>query len=115
MYNFKPNLYLFASINFSYHFQKYTWAVSELFLVITQSLMHFNKLKYLHSIHEKNTIILEQKEYVDITLLKTVYYSLMNSHIQFCITTWGVASATDLKPLKKLHKRVIRIITNTPF
>ena len=52
---------------------------------------------------------------LDINMLKTVYYSLIYSHVQYCITTWGVASATALERLEKMHNCVIRIITNSPF
>ena len=48
-------------------------------------------------------------------MLKTVYYSLIYSHIQYCIATWGVVSATALEPLEKMHKRITRITTNGPF
>ena len=48
-------------------------------------------------------------------MLKTVYYNLIYSLIQYCITTWRVASTTALEPLEKMHKRVIRIIPNSPF
>ena len=34
-------------------------------------------------------------------MLKTVYYSLIYSHIQYCITTLKVASATALELLEK--------------
>ena len=59
--------------------------------------------------------LLKLRNYVDINMQKTVYYSLIYSHVQYCITTWGVASATALESLEKMHKRVIRIITNSSF
>ena len=46
-------------------------------------------------------------------MLKTVSYSLIDSHLQHCISTWGLASAIALYPLEKLHKRIIRIITQS--
>ena len=45
--------------------------------------------------------LLKLRYYVHISMLKTVYYSLIYSHIQHCITTWEVASATALEPLEK--------------
>ena len=59
--------------------------------------------------------LLKLRDYVDINMLKTVHYSLIYSHIQYCITTWRVASATALETLEKMHKRIIRIIINSPF
>ena len=51
--------------------------------------------------------------YVDISTSKTVNYSLIYPHLQYCTSTWGLASAIALYPLEKLHKRIIRIITQT--
>ena len=41
-----------------------------------------------------------------------VYYSLIYSHLCYCITSWGCSSKTRLMPLIKLQKRAVRIITN---
>ena len=60
-------------------------------------------------------VLLKLTDYVDINMLKTDYYTVIYSHFQYCITTWGVASTTALEPLKKMHKRVITIITNSSF
>ena len=42
-----------------------------------------------------------------------VYYSLVYSHLQYCINSWGSASETTLHPLKIFQKRNIRIITRS--
>ena len=51
----------------------------------------------------------------DTTTLKTVYYALIYSNLQYCVSTWGLASTTALDPLVRIQKRIIRIITNSPF
>ena len=48
--------------------------------------------------------------YVNTCTLKSVYYSLIHSHLSYCINTWGSASSCNLKPLKILQKHVIRLI-----
>ena len=53
--------------------------------------------------------------YVDISTLKTVYCSLIYSHQQYRVSTWGLAFAVALYPLEKLHKRIIRIITRSSY
>ena len=59
--------------------------------------------------------LLKLRNYVDTTTLKTVYYALIYSYLQYCVvSTWGLASTTALDPLVRIHKR-IRIITNSPF
>ena len=44
-----------------------------------------------------------------------VYYSLIYSHLCFCVTIWGSASKTRLMALIKLQKRAVRIITNIRY
>ena len=58
---------------------------------------------------------LKLRNYVDSTTLKTVYYALIYFYLQYCVSTWGLASTTALDPLVKIHKCIIRIITNSPF
>ena len=48
-------------------------------------------------------------------MLTLQYYALIYSYLQYCVTTWGLASTTALDPLVRIHKRIIRIITNSPF
>ena len=55
------------------------------------------------------------RNYVDISSLKIVNYSLIYSRLQYCIGTWGLASAIALYPLEKLHKRIIRITTRSSY
>ena len=59
--------------------------------------------------------LLKLRNYVDTTTLKTVYYALIYSYLQYCVSTWGLALTTALDPLVRIHKRIIRIITNSPF
>ena len=47
--------------------------------------------------------------------MKMVYYSLMYSHLQYCINSWGSASETTLHPLKIIQKRSIRIIPGSKY
>ena len=51
------------------------------------------------------------RHYVDISTLKMIYYSLVHSHISYCITTWGGAPPTTIKPLITIQNKIIRIIT----
>ena len=59
--------------------------------------------------------LLKLRNYVDTTTLKTVYYALIYYYLQYCVSTWGLASTIALDPLVRIHKRIIRIITNSPF
>ena len=57
--------------------------------------------------------LLKLRNDVDLTTLKTVYYSLVYSYLQYCISSWGLASTSTLAPLRILHKRAIRITVFT--
>ena len=55
------------------------------------------------------------RNYVDKQTMKMVYYSLVCSHLQYCINSWGSASETMLHPLKIIQKRSIRIIAGSKY
>ena len=59
--------------------------------------------------------ILKLRNYVNLSALKAVYYSFVYSHLQYCISTWGLASKTALDPLEKLHKRIIINLSKSPY
>ena len=44
-----------------------------------------------------------------------LYYSLVHPHLNYCITAWGGTTATTLKPLVTLQKKIIKLITFNPF
>ena len=44
-----------------------------------------------------------------------VYYSLIYSQLQYCITSWGSAPKTVLKPIKVIQTRVVRMKTGSHF
>ena len=48
------------------------------------------------------------KRYLPLSAMKLMYCSLILSHLQFAITSWGF----EWERLSKLQKRVIRIMTN---
>ena len=42
------------------------------------------------------------RKYVDCKTLIMVYYSIIHSHLNYCFSSWGSASASTLMPIKKL-------------
>ena len=46
----------------------------------------------------------------DLKLLKTIYYALVDSHLQYCNLIWGNAAQHVLEPLIKLQGKILRII-----
>jgi len=53
--------------------------------------------------------------YLPINSLITVYYSLVFSHLQYAISTWGSASAYLLKTIKTIQNKVIKLITFSSY
>ena len=56
-------------------------------------------------------VISKLKKYVNIYTLKIIYYSLIYSHLKYCITSWGKAAKTIIQPIVNTQKRVITIMT----
>ena len=52
-------------------------------------------------------------------LLKTLYYSLFNSHLIYRFQVWGQYQGTEFKKIETLQEKAIRIINflpdNAPF
>ena len=53
------------------------------------------------------------QKYVDCNTLLMVYYSMIHSHLNYCISSWESASKTTLNPLDILQIRAVRIITHS--
>ena len=51
------------------------------------------------------------RHYLPINYLITVYYSLVVSHLQYGISSWGSASTYLLKTIKTMQNEIIRLIT----
>ena len=47
--------------------------------------------------------------------MRSVYYSLTYSHLQYAIGVWGGAGKTALKRLNVLHNKVLRAMTYSSY
>ena len=52
------------------------------------------------------------RKYVDLKVLKSVYYSLIYSHIVYAIQVWGSANVTELDKILILQKKTVRMMTH---
>jgi len=73
-----------------------------------------NKLTWnTHIAHVKKQIsqacgaLTKLRHYLPINSLRTVYYSLVFSHLQYGISSWGSASTYLLKTIKTIQKKII--------
>ena len=53
------------------------------------------------------------RPFVSTNILKTLYYSLIYSHLNYAIEVWGSADTTHLNRLLILQKRIVRMITRS--
>jgi len=55
------------------------------------------------------------KNFINQKSLKMLYYSMVHSHIVYCINVYGCANVTTLNKLKIKQKEAIRIISNAGY
>ena len=75
--------------------------------------------KHINYISKKITkvsyILAKIRHYIPTDTLKTLYYSLLHPHLNYCLTAWGGAPQSTLKPLITFQKKVIRIMTFSSY
>ena len=55
-------------------------------------------------------IMYRLRPYVSLDVLKSLYYSLIYSHIAYAIEVWGSADKSKLYPILTLQKKVVRMM-----
>lgn len=70
---------------------------------------HVNYIK--NKIAKASYILCKIRHYVNIQTLKMLYYSLVHPHLNYCLTAWGGAPNSTIKPLITLQKKILRIMT----
>ena len=103
----KPNF----SININNHTLNQEDSVKYLGITIDNKLTWKPHIKNLRSTLSKSCYALAKlKQYVNKKTMKTVYYSLFYSKLQYCISSWGGVAKSVLDPIQKLQNRAIRFI-----
>ncbi len=46
---------------------------------------------------------------------KMYMFSMVISHMTFCLTTWSQASSVTLKPLESLYKRTLKVFDKNRY
>lgn len=70
---------------------------------------HVNKL--CNTISPKVGLLRKLKRTLPIECVKLVYKSTIQTHIDYCLTTWGFAPAKYLDKVQRLQNRAARIVT----
>ena len=60
-------------------------------------------------------MIRHAKQYLPLSILQTMYRSMVEPYFRFCCPVWGVYGSTALNKLQKLQNRAARIVTNSPY
>ena len=68
-----------------------------------------NKLSHIASMFQKVKDLLPQK------ILKILYYAHVHSSLTYCNTIWGSTHQAHMQSLTLMHKRIIRLITNSAY
>ena len=55
------------------------------------------------------------KHFLPVYIMKTLYSSLIASHLQFCTLLWANSHVTNIRKLQLLQKKTIRIITSSHY
>ena len=85
-------------------------------VVLDSKINWKDHINYITNKISRSSYILSKiRHFVNLPILKMLYYSLVHPHINYCLTTWGGAAASIIKPVLNLQKRIIRIITYSSF
>ena len=75
--------------------------------------------KHINNITNKicraSYILTKIRHYTNLNTLKMLYNSLVQPNLTYCLTAWGGAPKSTLKPLTILQKRILRIMTKNPY
>jgi hypothetical protein len=55
------------------------------------------------------------KNFVSATALKMLYFSMVHSHLSYCINVYGCANTTALNSLRLKQKAAVRIVCNAGY
>ena len=85
-------------------------------ILIDENLTWKNHLSHINTKVSRALFSLKQvKHFVPKQCMKTLYYSLIHSHLSYGILAWGNATQSALRQTTLLQKRAIRLINNAKY
>ena len=60
-------------------------------------------------------MLYKARHFCPTTVLRTLYFSIFNSHLQYGISVWGYASSSYLNKIVKAQKRAVRCISFSKY
>ena len=60
-------------------------------------------------------LLKKARQYLPKECLRSLYFTFVYPYLTYCIHVWGKTFSSYLDPLIKTHKRIVRIITHSPY
>ena len=60
-------------------------------------------------------MLYKTRHYCPMSICRTLYFSIFNSHLSYGLPVWGQANKNYLERIKKIQKRAIRVITFSEY
>ena len=101
--------------------------------ILNDNILQVNKTKFLGVILDKNLtfkhhlsnlclklsrtipLLLKLKHFAPSNILKCLYYAHIYPHLTYCNPVWSQTYPCHMSQINVLHKKIIRIITNSDF
>lgn len=101
--------------------------------ILNENILQVDKIKFLGIIFDKNLtfkphisnlclrlsriipLLVKAKHIAPIKILQCLYYAHIYPHLTYCNPIWSQTYPCHLSQLNVLHKKIIRIITNSDF
>ena len=74
---------------------------------------HYDALS--KKLHIANSMLVRTREYLSINELKSIYYSVFSSHLNYASQIWGLSDCKYTEKIFKIQKNAVRIISNSGF
>jgi hypothetical protein len=85
-------------------------------ILFDEYLSFEDHVKHLCTKNSKSLFCINRiKNFVNPNALKMLYFSMVHSHITYCLTVYGCANITTLNKLKLKQKEAIRVISNAEY
>lgn len=60
-------------------------------------------------------IIIKMRSFFQPHVISSLYHAYINSHLSYCLSSWGNTYAIHLKPLRRLQNQAIKLMTFSSF
>ena len=85
-------------------------------MIIDEKLNFINHINYIKNKISKGLgIIIKARKYLNKNVLINLYNSYVFPYLIYCVEIWGNTCTTHLDPLIKLQKKIIRVISFSPY